>query len=225
MSLSARALTAVLLAGIPSAALLGVTAAPVVAVRAGAEKLLATRALPLAESVWPASRLTDRKFRRRAGRRRLSADAWQRGPNQRTMDRAVLFSSLFVFGCIAIGAFASIRRGCFLRDEHRRLRWSRVFNDRIDLDRLFVCLGFQRVGTVLVFVRHALGTGGRLRQQRCRRVGLAPLPRHFCVLVFVFSVAGRAASLLDVGPNHRDNSVIGDAALPGTVVVQNVTKP
>jgi hypothetical protein len=38
-------------------------------------------------------------------------------------------------------------------------------------------------------------------------------------------VAGRAASLLHLVFNHRNDRVIGNAALARTVVVQNVTEP
>src|SRR5204863_7894333 len=43
--------------------------------------------------------------------------------------------------------------------------------------------------------------------------------------VFVVRVTRRAARLLHLIVDHRDDRMVGDAALPRTVVVQNVTKP
>jgi hypothetical protein len=51
------------------------------------------------------------------------------------------------------------------------------------------------------------------------------LARHFAELVFVLGVAGRATGLLHVRSDHRDDGVVGDPPLAGTVIVQNVTKP
>ncbi len=45
------------------------------------------------------------------------------------------------------------------------------------------------------------------------------------LLVIVIAVAGRAPCLLHLVFDHRDDHVIGYAALPRTVVVQNVTEP
>jgi hypothetical protein len=41
----------------------------------------------------------------------------------------------------------------------------------------------------------------------------------------VLRVAGRAARLLDLVVDHRDNGVIRDATLARTVVVENITEP
>jgi hypothetical protein len=49
--------------------------------------------------------------------------------------------------------------------------------------------------------------------------------RHLGLLVFVLRVARGAPRLLDGVVDHRDDRVIGDAALTRTVVVQNVTEP
>jgi hypothetical protein len=38
-------------------------------------------------------------------------------------------------------------------------------------------------------------------------------------------IAGRAAGLLHLVIDHRDDGVVGDAALTRAVVVQNVTEP
>jgi hypothetical protein len=45
------------------------------------------------------------------------------------------------------------------------------------------------------------------------------------VFVFVFSVAGRASSLLHFGPDHRDDGMVRQPPLARTVVIQDVTKP
>jgi hypothetical protein len=63
---------------------------------------------------------------------------------------------------------------------------------------------------------------GRRKRSRIRFPSLARNPG---VLVLVIGVAGRTAGLLHVLPNHRHDDVIGETPLPGTVVVQNVTKP
>ncbi|MBI4264282.1 MAG: hypothetical protein HY657_07890 [Acidobacteria bacterium] len=49
--------------------------------------------------------------------------------------------------------------------------------------------------------------------------------RRLRVLVLVLRVARRAARLLHILRDHRHYHVIGDPALPRTVVVQNVTEP
>jgi len=79
---------------------------------------------------------------------------------------------------------------------------------------------------VLRIMRDALGAiRGDLGVERRGSIGFASLPRHFRVLVLVLRVARGAARLLDVGADHRDNRVIGHAALTRTIIVQNVTKP
>jgi hypothetical protein len=45
------------------------------------------------------------------------------------------------------------------------------------------------------------------------------------VFVIVLGVARRAARLLHVRPNHRDDGVVRQPALARTVIIQNVTKP
>src|SRR5205085_821359 len=58
-----------------------------------------------------------------------------------------------------------------------------------------------------------------------RRIRFLPLPRYLRVLVSVLGVARRAARLLHVGPDHRDDRVVGESPLTRTIIVQNVTKP
>jgi len=45
------------------------------------------------------------------------------------------------------------------------------------------------------------------------------------VFVFVIGVAGRAARLLHVLSDHRDDGVVGDTSFARTVIIENVTKP
>jgi hypothetical protein len=41
----------------------------------------------------------------------------------------------------------------------------------------------------------------------------------------VLRIARRAARLLHVGADHRHHDVVGEPALAGAIVVENVTKP
>ena len=59
--------------------------------------------------------------------------------------------------------------------------------------------------------------------ERCRRFRFLA-PRRLAALVDVLGVARRAARLLHVVFNHRDDRVIGHAPLARTVVVQNVAE-
>jgi hypothetical protein len=49
--------------------------------------------------------------------------------------------------------------------------------------------------------------------------------RHFRALVLMLRLTRRAARLLHLVVDHRNDGVIGDAALARTIVVQNVTEP
>jgi len=49
--------------------------------------------------------------------------------------------------------------------------------------------------------------------------------RNLCPFEFVVRVAGSAASLYDLILNHGHHGMTGDAALTGTVIVQDVTEP
>ena len=66
---------------------------------------------------------------------------------------------------------------------------------------------------------------GDLRVQRGRRIRFRALPWDLRVLIFVLGVAGRAAGLLHLGADHRDNGMVRQPPLARAVVVQNVTKP
>jgi hypothetical protein len=72
----------------------------------------------------------------------------------------------------------------------------------------------------------ALGNpGGGCGENRRARVCLAAWTRDPGVLVLVFRLAGRAAGLLDLGTNHRDDSMVRQAALARAVIIQDVTEP
>jgi hypothetical protein len=60
---------------------------------------------------------------------------------------------------------------------------------------------------------------------RHERLFLAARRRDTGFLVFVIRVARRAARLLHLIVDYRDNRVIGDATFTRTVIVQNVTEP
>ena len=91
----------------------------------------------------------------------------------------------------------------------------------VDVVTMFV--GRRRCGRV---GGHALGRArSNLRIQRRRRVRFAALARHLRVLVFVLGVARRAARLLHVVADHRDDGVVRHPPLARAVIVQNVTKP
>src|SRR6185503_14078297 len=97
---------------------------------------------------------------------------------------------------------------------------------RVGLRRRFGLIRMAAAVGRRAFVRHALRRVLHdLGIQRRGRFRLAPLARHLGVLVFVIGVAGRAARLLDVLADHRDDRVVGHASLARTVIVQNVTKP
>ena len=49
--------------------------------------------------------------------------------------------------------------------------------------------------------------------------------RNLCPFEFVVRVTGSAACLLDLILNHGHHGMTGDAALAGTIVVQDVTEP
>jgi hypothetical protein len=83
----------------------------------------------------------------------------------------------------------------------------------------------------LLFVGHVdfghrrTGTSGIGRIANQPAILLAARRRYSGLFVFVIRVARRAASLLHLVFDHRDDRVIGDAALARTIVVQNVTEP
>jgi hypothetical protein len=79
------------------------------------------------------------------------------------------------------------------------------------VDHLFDCL----------FARHQHWRLGRLGGDECCRGDrlLSSRCRHFGVLVLVLGVTRGAASLLHLVFDHRDNRMVGNAALARTIVV------
>ena len=97
-------------------------------------------------------------------------------------------------------------------------RWRGLVEQRLHVARCGNC-----------FVNDGIGVfdGAQPAGRVCHSFGtfLLPLRGHPGLLVFVIGVARGAARLLDLVVDHRDNRMIGDAALARTVVVQNVTEP
>jgi hypothetical protein len=190
-------------------------AAALIAVGAIAKRLRSAL-VPGAKSILTPARLADREFRGGPRWRRLTADARQRGANQRAVNRTFLVAARFPFLVFAFEPGVSVGRRRSVCRQVGLFLQRRFINGR-------VCLG--GVGLRFRVVRHAFGCGGGLREKRSWRLGLAPLARDPRVLVLVLGVAGRAAGLFDVGPDHGHDGMVGDAALSGAIVVQDVAKP
>ncbi len=179
----------------------------------------ATAAIGIEVAAAAAAWLTDRKLRN-LSIRHLSHRSRQRRANQPAVNGAVIITSVVarrgrVIVNAHIGALA-VRRGLLARGDgslHRCL----VRPDYVIWDLLFVGhvdIGHRRTGTN--------GIGGVARQHP---ILLAARRRNPGLFVFVVRVARRAASLLHLVFDHRDDRVIGDTALARTIVVQNVTEP
>jgi len=145
-------------------------------------------------------------------RRHCAFRSRQRRSDERTMDGTF-------FGRRATGLTFG-RLDCRLRSYWRRWRHDRLTRQEPTGRRLRFLIGTNggRGGT---FAR----TCQNLLVESRWRVPLLALRRCFRALVFVLRIARGAARLLHLGTDHGDNSVIGHAALTGTVIVQNVTKP
>src|SRR5215470_3986584 len=139
--------------------------------------------------------LTDREFRSLPVGR-LSLGAWQRRPNEPPMHRAFVLAS--------VGIRLGFRSGFRLLDDG-------LFLNRGSFNGLFLAECFRE--------------NGFFRANFDRQLFLAAWRRDTRLLVFVVCVAGRAARLLHLIINHRDDCVIGNAAFTRTIVVQNVTEP
>src|SRR5688572_2817718 len=148
----------------------------------------------------------------------LSLRTRQRGPNQRAMDGPLV--AIAVGRALDVGIGGAIGRVGICDRFRRRLERLR----RVD--------GFRLVKRF--FVRHGILGVNHGRPRACagieilggQRARLAAAGRrHLGLFVLVVRVARRAARLLDGILNHRDDHVIGNAALARTIVVENVTEP
>jgi hypothetical protein len=144
---------------------------------------------------------------RRFPLRRLSLGSGQSGSNQRPVDRAVVIGKLGSFGVARGGVGLGVRR------------FEEPFGRH---ERVFV----GRLGGGGGAARRHRRVGQARRQIRRLRARLSATGRGDTgLLVFVLRVAGRAARLLDLVVDHRDNGVIRDATLARTVVVEDITEP
>jgi hypothetical protein len=179
----------------------------------------ATGAIGIEIAAAAAARLTDRELRN-LSLRRLTLGSRQRRANQPAVHGTVIIASVVarrgrVIVSAHIGALA-VRLGLLARGGgglHRR----GVRPDYVLRDLFFV-------GHVDIGHRRAWTSGiGRVAYQHA--VLLAARRRNLGLLVFMIRVARCATSLLHLVFDHRDDRVIGDAALARTIVVQNVTEP
>jgi hypothetical protein len=159
--------------------------------------------------------------------RRLPLGARQRRTNETTMDRAILvrgrrdrFLRRFLLcGIVSVHAFD--------RFDRHRLRCSN-FSDRGSVGEL-VDIHIIVVRSLEALSRQRRG-GARLgaagADLRHEDPGFLFAPRgHTRLFVFMVRIARRATRLLDLILDHRNDRVIGNAALTRTVVVENVTEP
>jgi hypothetical protein len=171
--------------------------------------------VPGSEPLTAAGGLANGEVRWRAGGRRLTFNPWKRRPYQPPVDGATVNGAVVVvltgLGFSATGLVGGGRQRRFVP---RRL-WLRVRGRRL------VPLSVAATGRT----RHPLGSHSRARPCQRRSLGLRALAGDARVLVLVFRVAGRATGLPDLGPDHRDDRVIGQAPLSRTVIIQDVTKP
>jgi hypothetical protein len=179
----------------------------------------ATAAIGIEVAAAAATWLTDRKLRN-LSLRHLSIGPRQRGANQPAVHGTVIVACIVArrgrvivngrigglavhLGLLARGS-DGLHRGIVRPDD---IFWDLLFIGHVDI-------GHRRTGTRRI---------GRVARQHA--VLLAARRRNPGLLVFVIRVARCAASLLHLVFDHRDDRVIGDAALARTVVVQNVTEP
>jgi hypothetical protein len=126
---------------------------------------------------------------------------------------AVLLTCLIVCGLIRFGGVGRAYFGVGLD----RLR---LFQRLVVFHQLFVRCVFVDVH------RGRPRTGACFRVCRRQRTGLpASRRRNPGLLVLMVRVTRGAARLLHRVVNHRDDGVIGNAALARTIVVENVTEP
>jgi hypothetical protein len=199
----------------PAAVLAGRTATRVahVAIRTIPLKRLTAALMSGTEAIVPSARLPNREVRALTGRGRLTFDAGQLGANQGTVNWTFIrnrFVRMFVLFLI-----------------HQRRFVTRLLRlRRRSCDNVFVLVDRRAWFVRLVqLVDNFLRRHGSHRRQNRRSLGLLSLARYARVLVFVVRVARRAARLLDVVTDHRDDDVIRQPTLTWTVIIQNVTRP
>jgi hypothetical protein len=147
--------------------------------------------------------------------RNLAFLPWQRRANQSPVNRAVVFRlPCFVLAKV-FGPFIRLK---LLRIE--RLREARVVSHGV-VSGGVVSRGVLAYGRLLVSGAKPPG----LRWVKGILRAFAALRGDPGRLVFMVGVAGRAARLLHLVIDHRDDGVVGDTALTRAVVVQNVTEP
>ena len=150
-----------------------------------------------------APRLTNGEVRRLAFRG-LSFRSRQGGAYQTAVNRTIV-----------LAAFSSSDGQVGALGFRRWIEW--VCRGDINVGEIVTGLGSfgERFGAQRAFHRF---TGSGFGAFSTRR-------RDLCPLEFMVRVAGGAACLLDLILNHGHHGMTGDAALAGTVVVQNVTEP
>jgi hypothetical protein len=131
------------------------------------------------------------------------------------MHRSVVLTASVVVGALLVADVGGSRLD---RDE---APVGREFGVRDD--------GVEILGAVVNVLR-TLHCGDRARARVLGEVLrqsalLAARRRGLGLLVFVLGVTGRTPRLPDVVLNHRDDDMVGDAALARAVIVQNVTEP
>jgi hypothetical protein len=184
-------------------------------------------------------RLADGEVRQLAGGWLLPLVAWQLRADERPPDGTLFLNALF-----AVGRFRCLRlcrcgwwfgfRGVVVWEvelacdarlvgRRRRRRWRGRPGRGLGL-AVDIFVAWRAGAGALRQASRALQAIEHLRKERRRRL-LAALGRDPRLFVLVLRVAGNAARLFDLVVDHRDDGVIGYAALARTVVVQHVTRP
>src|SRR6185503_3265493 len=146
----------------------------------------------------------------------LSFRARQRGANQPSMHRPVVFGHVLVRVGVVLAVLAVLARRRVDRLLGARLDGRGLGSHLFDKGCLVLCL----------FLRVFLGLFWHIGRYRGGERVFLPAGRGDArLLVFMVRVTRRAARLLHLVVDHRDDRMVGDAALTRTVVVQNVTEP
>src|SRR6185503_3759168 len=146
----------------------------------------------------------------------LSFRARQRGANQPSMHRPVVFGHVLVRVGVVLAVLAVLARRRVDRLLGARLDGRGLGSHLFDKGCLVLCL----------FLRVFLGLFWHIGRYRGGERVFLPAGRGDArLLVLMDRVTRRAARLLHLVVDHRDDRMVGDAALTRTVVVQNVTEP